>query len=94
MNNEPVAWMSNEYSVCSKEAYQTLSENARSWYPIPLYTHPAELTDEDLEIITEALLMVGFMDDFVNYDLKEKALAILRKAQENEQNKSIFKWIC
>jgi hypothetical protein len=41
-----------------------------------------ELTDEDLEIITEALLMVGFMDDFINYDLKEKALTILRKAQE------------
>ena len=44
--------------------------------------HRKELTDEDLEIITEALLMVGFMDDFVNYDLKEKALAILRKASE------------
>ena len=41
-----------------------------------------QLTDEDLEIITEALLMVGFTDAFINYDLKEKALAILIKAQE------------
>ena len=41
-----------------------------------------ELTAEDLETITEALLMIGFSDAFINYDLKEKALAILRKAQE------------
>ena len=45
-------------------------------------SHPAELTDEDLEVITEALLMVGFTDAFINYELKEKALAILRKASE------------
>jgi hypothetical protein len=50
----------------------------------PVYREPTveELTDEDLEIITEALLMVGFTDAFINYELKEKALAILRKAQE------------
>ena len=41
-----------------------------------------ELTAEGLETITEALLMIGFSDAFINYDLKEKALAILRKAQE------------
>ena len=40
------------------------------------------LTDEEIEIIAEALLMIGFKDDFINYDLKEKAQAILRKAQE------------
>jgi hypothetical protein len=53
----------------------------------PLFSglpHPVkeQLTDEDLEVITEALLMVGFTDAFINYELKEKALAILRKAQE------------
>ncbi len=49
-----------------------------------LETHPVkkELTDEDLEVITEALLIVGFTDAFINYELKAKALAILKKAQE------------
>ena len=70
--NKPVAWMDSLGNLTK----QNLGDF------IPLYTHPAELTDEDLEIITEVLLMVGFMDEFVNYDLKEKALAILRKAQE------------
>lgn len=77
MNNEPVTYLKKDestglYYECDKE------------YGFAVYTHPVkeQLTDEDLEIITEALLMVGFMHDFVNYDLKEKALAILRKASE------------
>lgn len=41
-----------------------------------------EPTEEEIEIIIEALLMICFSDAFINYDLKEKALAILRKAQE------------
>jgi len=48
-----------------------------------IVNEPAKtLTDEEMEIIAEALLMIGFKDDFINYDLKEKAQAILRKAQE------------
>ena len=81
MNNEPVAWMSNEYSVCSKEAYQTLSENARSWYPIPLYTHPVkELTDEEIEELQIQHTEKGHFADTLN--VKNFARAILRKAQE------------
>ena len=40
------------------------------------------LTDGEMEIIAEALLMIGLQDYFINYDFKEKALAILRKASE------------
>ena len=77
MKNEPVAWIIN--GRLSDEFYTT-SELDKI---IPLYTHPAKtLTDEEMEIIAEALLMIGFKDDFINYDLKEKAQAILRKAQE------------
>ena len=50
---------------------------------IPLYTHPAELTDEEI------LSLTGFKDNpydiFIEYekeDLIEFARAILRKAQE------------
>jgi hypothetical protein len=76
--NEPVAWMNSKGDIILP-AHQANKE-----YNIPLYTHPVkeQLTDEDLELITEALLMVGFTDSFINYDLKEQALAILRKASE------------
>ena len=40
------------------------------------------LTDDEMEIITKALLMIGLQDYFINYDFKEKALAILKKASE------------
>ena len=53
----------------------------KGWLPL---THPAKtLTYDEMEIIAEALLMIGLQDYFINYDFKEKALAILRKAQEN-----------
>ena len=88
MNNEPVAWMmkAREPSLHCPD-YLTFDKPTRdmkiSHHPYPIYTHPAKtLTDEEMEIIAEALLMIGFKDDFINYDLKEKAQAILRKAQE------------
>ena len=46
MNNEPVAWMaSNEllFSVVKDEIYH-----------IPLYTHPANLTDEEILVFEDA----------------------------------------
>ena len=83
MNNEPVAWMYRMKDSTNKwELIFNKPINDEFFETIPLYTHPAELTDEDLEVITEALLMVGFTDAFINYELKEKALAILRKASE------------
>lgn len=86
--NEPYGW--HCFIGKGKEEQDFLFINGKgaskpdaSWNKvIPLYTHPAkeQLTDEDLELITEALLMVGFRDEFINYDLKAKALAILKKA--------------
>jgi hypothetical protein len=45
-------------------------------------TAPRELSDEEIDTIREALLMIGFQDAFINYHLKEEALAILKKASE------------
>jgi len=61
--SEPVAWMSN-----GKEFYVQ-----KNYCPdfIPLYTHPAELTDEDIEELI-----------WNTTDMKDFARAILRKAQE------------
>lgn len=69
MNNEPVAWMSNE-----KEFYAQ-----KNYCPdfIPLYTHPADLTDEEIEGIARANV-----DGHASMEqLKWFARAILRKAR-------------
>ena len=70
MNNEPVAWRSKDtdgyWSI-----YQAPVEGAE-----PLYTHPADLTDEEIWAVAndyfvgKSNLVYGF------------ARAILRKAQE------------
>lgn len=91
MNNEPVAWAIKSDGDWTEIGWDDeVLHEVEEWYTeqgwqyeyVPLYTHPADLTDEEIEIIAEALLMIGFKDDFINYDLKEKAQAILRKAQE------------
>ena len=48
---------------------------------IPLYTHPADLTDEE---IAEIAMQCSDMDEYGNSQLKEYefARAILRKAQQ------------
>jgi len=74
MNNEPVAWRSKDtdgyWSI-----YQAPVEGAE-----PLYTHPADLTDE--EIIKELESEIERLQDQLNEFLVAKDLAILRKAQE------------
>ena len=73
MNNKPVAWMSN-----GKEFYVQ-----KNYCPdfIPLYTHPAELTDE--EIIEIGLLTTDSRFSHIESPLLlEFARAILRKASE------------
>jgi hypothetical protein len=74
MNNEPVAWMSN-----GKEFYVQ-----KNYCPdfIPLYTPPAELTDEFR--IKELEAEIERLQDQLNEFLVARDLAILRKAQENE----------
>jgi len=71
MNNEPVAWfeqdpdMKSIWYQCDKDA-----PNA-----IPLYTHPANLTDEEIQDLWAEM-------DWSGQPELEFARAILRKAQE------------
>ena len=74
MNNQPVAWM--DYLEHS-DVYD-LNVSGRG---IPLYTHPAELTDE--EIIEIGLLTTDPRFSHIESPLLlEFARAILRKAQQ------------
>ena len=66
MNNKPVLWMDHEGNFWHEKV---------GYYTIPLYTHPAELTDEEW-IITYQTWCLTSNDPLV---LKK---AILRKAQE------------
>ena len=68
--NEPVKWMSPDGKVSDTEG---------KLFYIPLYTHPAELTDE--EIVYLAKRFEGVWNGEIDY--KGFARAILRKAQEN-----------
>ena len=117
MSNKPVAWIDEETGcfVYSQYDYEDLDEHGKDGL-IPLYTHPAELTDEEIieslaeleheqwmkwadtimqtEKISDARFarwascMIPYAD--LTEEMKEfdrewarKALAILRKAQEN-----------
>jgi len=67
MNNEPVAWYNADDSSLS------FKNHGGCWQP--LYTHPADLTDEEImECFKEVNLFTANMVDV--------ARAILRKAQE------------
>ena len=68
MNNEPVAWMNRLGRLEYKQG---------NGFEIPLYTHPANLTDEEIrEFITVFPII------FTPMDLLGFARTILRKAQE------------
>ena len=74
MNNKPVAW--GWYDLEIKQFFphwdEDLMENKEGC--ISLYTHPAELTDEEIgEVMSQC--------DW-QYDPESFAKAILRKAQE------------
>ena len=76
MNNEPVAWMNK---IATSWVTTTPDEFKDEW--IPLYTHPAELTDEEI-------IEIGLLTTYPRFShiesplLLEFARAILRKAQE------------
>ena len=77
MNNEPVAWFEQDPDMKSVW-YQSDKDNPNA---IPLYTHPAELTDE--EIIEIGLLTTDPRFSHIESPLLlEFARAILRKEQE------------
>jgi len=89
MNNEPVAWMllGLEDRKPKLINLQVIDHLEGTW--IPLYTHPADLTDEEIEevyriveqdfALTESKKPDGGWRNFP----VELAKAILRKAQEN-----------
>jgi hypothetical protein len=66
MNNEPVAWLSNDsFEISSMESNK---------FPIPLYTHPAKtLTDEEFDRIFADGKRLGVLETEDKF-LKEKTL--------------------
>ena len=70
---KPVAWMDKRTNKCVVFINTPPSDD---W--IPLYTHPADLTDEELVILmnTAKILLQKFVD------LTDENIAILKKAQE------------
>ena len=80
MNNEPVAWMTeNKYLITKDENIANLIKEKGEEPIIPLYTHPAKtLTDEDLFKVY-ADLQESYTGNNFPVDLGR---AILRKAQE------------
>jgi hypothetical protein len=78
LNNEPVAWgmLDSEggiYDSISPEEH----DREEGAYTIPLYTHPAELTDEEIALVWDEFSALQSPKD-----IKDFARAILRKAQE------------
>ena len=78
MNNEPVAW-----GMLDKDGgiYDSISpeehDREEGAYTIPLYTHPADLTDEEI------LKMAANMFHYSEYRLViEFARAVIKLAQE------------
>ena len=90
MNNEPVAWTTNELDTANwgdTDWQITVTKEKWSDKQIPLYTHPAKtLTDEEIEECFEEsctdfkLLENGKTKGVVN--IIDVGRAILRKAQE------------
>lgn len=76
MNNEPVG-----YFLYNEEYKEWEETHAGTPNSVPLYTHPAELTDEEIEEVWNKVLAEppydGTADRIGNF-----ARAILRKAQE------------
>jgi len=81
MNNEPVAWMllGLEDRKPKLINLQVIEHLEGTW--IPLYTHPADLTDEEIIELANKYLYVLNDVPYAN-DIKDFARAILRKAQE------------
>ena len=79
MNNEPVAWISQDVLDADHIIKAVVRREQDEQHTIPLYTHPVkELTDE--EIIAVGNAVVNHIDS--NEGWIEFARAILRKAQE------------
>jgi hypothetical protein len=74
MNNEPVAWISENGRIFDE--LPSISDGL-----IPLYAHPIkELTDEEIEDLIDSVIPMILLGGRIFY--RDFARAILRKAQE------------
>ena len=82
MKNEPVAWMGKDYDGIKTDFYFDVERNKLPYRlyetAIPLYTHPADLIDEEIIKMYENMLGVAS----ARSSAIDFARAILRKAQE------------
>jgi hypothetical protein len=77
MNNEPVAWMfQGAFDISTYVSFEKPNPDIYP-NPTPLYTHPADLTDEEINDFT-----VRIYDCRTGAEAHEIVLAILRKASE------------
>ena len=76
MNNEPVAYI-DPYDLERLPHYDCYIGSQKLKNGIPLYTHPADLTDEELSVLIAPVPIRPLYEDLVLF-----ARAILRKAQE------------
>ena len=83
MNNEPVAWrtvVDGKTYVTDDNEFVLRMWQHNGWKEEPLYTHPADLTDE--EILNCMGCLPKYNSEIVDEDLVKFARAILNKAQE------------
>jgi len=82
MNNEPVAWMTeNKYLITKDENLANIIKEKGEEPIISLYTHPAKtLTDEEITDIAKEYIHQRLEGERFGY--VDFARAILRKAQE------------
>ena len=74
--NEPVAWI-NRRGKSGEHGYLEWNKDDSAEVNTPLYTHPADLTDEEIQqVLNDFDWFVNFVNPF------DFARAILRKAQE------------
>ena len=82
MNNEPVAWMEADVLPLTHIIKAVVRREQDEQHTIPLYTHPADLTDEEIyEIWWQADVASDYYRDSKEFGI-EFARAILRKAQK------------
>ena len=83
MNNEPVAWMDEINTFVLDKDYQQFPKSLQNGM-IPLYTHPAELTDEEIvSLINKHIDYVPDGDGMKLVGVMDFARAILKKAQDD-----------
>jgi hypothetical protein len=78
MNNEPVAWMCQD-NVTDEWEFSSMKHCHKCE---PLYTHPAELTDEEINELYVDYQNPDYYSREVIFDQLGFARAILRKASE------------